>query len=376
MKPDNSLKPSNQMDLLGIGLGAAQTVGNLAMAGQQHRRQKELMNIQFDRQQMLNRQGVELGKEMFEATGYGAQKRQLLEAGMNPGLLYGKGGPGGTTSTPGGGTAAGGSAPQAAYMELGQMLQAQKLKAETRLLEATAREKDANVEGTRQGITESQKRIEDITEGILNKRAERNLTNVVAEFRDIEKDVMLARLGMDQDKLMAELRYLGQQTRSALAQANVDEATQATRIQIVGLQAANLSLDNALKQAQIQLTGAQKLAVTESILQGYMRLSIDERQLVNQQNQTAINRFTAEINAELGQHNLHIAKQQADAATQQAETAQFRAQTERQGMVESAGKVGIQELPYKIFRDVIGGVGAIVDTAAGGINAGIDAIKN
>ena len=94
----------------GLGIGdwiapAAGVVGmglNLLTQGSQDRRQ-------LKQQKELNKQQVESQKEMadynynnqlrmWEATGYGAQKKQMMDAGINPALMYGGAGSGGSTS--------------------------------------------------------------------------------------------------------------------------------------------------------------------------------------------------------------------------------------------------------------------------------------
>lgn len=81
---------------------------------------------QLEQQGKLNKQQVESQKEMadymynmdmkkWEETGYGAQKKQMEEAGLNPALMYGMGGGGGQSSNAsGGGGASGGQAANAA----------------------------------------------------------------------------------------------------------------------------------------------------------------------------------------------------------------------------------------------------------------------
>ena len=77
------------------------------------------MGIQFKNQQALNQQGHDLSYDMWEKTNYGPQMKMMKEAGLNPALMYGMGGQGGTTSQSGGGSASGGSSP--AYSNMGDI---------------------------------------------------------------------------------------------------------------------------------------------------------------------------------------------------------------------------------------------------------------
>jgi hypothetical protein len=120
------------------GAAGAATGGLLGMigAGSQQRRQKELMGVQFKNQKELNKQGSDLQYEMWQKTNYPAQMKMLEEAGLNPALMYGQSGGGGTTAgSQSGGSAAGG---QAAAMDISQAAnlaligaQTEKMKAET-----------------------------------------------------------------------------------------------------------------------------------------------------------------------------------------------------------------------------------------------------
>ncbi len=76
-------------------------------------RNKQMMGIQFENQQKLNEQGQRLGLETWEATSYPAQMKLMKEAGLNPALMYGSAGSGGSTATASGGSAQSGSTPNA-----------------------------------------------------------------------------------------------------------------------------------------------------------------------------------------------------------------------------------------------------------------------
>lgn len=110
---------------------------------------KELMALQHKNQQELNKQGQNLQLDTWEKTNYPAQMEMLKEAGLNPALLYGMSGGGGTTTgSQSGGTAASGSAPAPMQpMDLGNALQGAATAAQIKLTNAQAKniEKDTEL---------------------------------------------------------------------------------------------------------------------------------------------------------------------------------------------------------------------------------------
>ncbi len=101
--------------LMALGMNAGQQVmdgiNRRAQDARSMGNQRELMDIQYNNQQGLNQQGHDLAMQRWEDTNYSAQMEQMRKAGLNPALMYGKGGQGGSTAGQGGGSAASGSAP-------------------------------------------------------------------------------------------------------------------------------------------------------------------------------------------------------------------------------------------------------------------------
>lgn len=59
---------------------------------------KRGMDYQKDIQKELGRYNQDLAKEMWDYTNFENQKEHMKKAGLNPALMYAKGGPGGTTA--------------------------------------------------------------------------------------------------------------------------------------------------------------------------------------------------------------------------------------------------------------------------------------
>ena len=143
--PNNNNNNNNSGGGIGpAGLGMLQGAFNMLGAGQQHRRQRELMDIQYQNQRNLNQQGHQLQMDMWNRTNYGAQVEHMKKAGLSPGLMYGMSGGGGTTAgSQGGGSASGGNAVQMHPMDMANL---SLIDAERKLKEAQARELDARTD--------------------------------------------------------------------------------------------------------------------------------------------------------------------------------------------------------------------------------------
>jgi hypothetical protein len=94
------------MSILGIGLGMMQGHQN---ERRNYRNEQNLANQQYGNQRMLNKQGHDLQMDMWNKTNYGAQVKHMIDAGLNPALMYGSAGQGGTTGSQGGGSASKGN---------------------------------------------------------------------------------------------------------------------------------------------------------------------------------------------------------------------------------------------------------------------------
>ena len=106
-----------------------------------------------------------ISKEMFEHTGYAAQRRQMEEAGLNPALMYGQAGAEGSTMAIGAGNASGSHASdemaqkQAATQMQGMGLQSAMLASQIKVNEAQANKLNADAKlSTAQTKTEEEKR--------------------------------------------------------------------------------------------------------------------------------------------------------------------------------------------------------------------------
>ena len=92
--------------LLGIALGGIQN-------NQQYNLQERLQGLQIKGQKQMADYNLQKQLELWNATNYSAQVEQLKKAGLNPGMIYGMGGGGGSTTAAQPGNVSGGNASKA-----------------------------------------------------------------------------------------------------------------------------------------------------------------------------------------------------------------------------------------------------------------------
>lgn len=128
---------------IGAGLGLIMQKSN---DKRQIRQQRELQGIEIAGQKQMLDYNQQKSLEMWEKTGYGAQKDQMKAAGLNPGLMYGMGGGGGQTAGITPGNVSGGNASGNSGEAMGMAMMATQmglLKAQKENIEADTREKEA-----------------------------------------------------------------------------------------------------------------------------------------------------------------------------------------------------------------------------------------
>lgn len=143
----------------------------------EHQRQLEYMGLQAQYNKEQAKYSTELSKEMWDYTNYENQIKHLEAAGLNPALLYGQGGGGGSAA--GGGTAAGVGLPSSTGVGMGiqwetmeankelAKAQAAKTNAEAAKLMTTDTENvKSDTEKKKQEIKESKKKIDLLTSQI------------------------------------------------------------------------------------------------------------------------------------------------------------------------------------------------------------------
>jgi hypothetical protein len=258
---------SNGIAAAGIGAagGLLGMIGQGKRAKKQHNRQKELMGIQFENQQALNKQGHDLQMQMWKDTGYEAQMRMMKEAGLNPSLIYGMSGGGGqTTGSQGGGSAQGGNA--AAPMDLGATVQMAKALSEINLNNKKANESEENT-----GLRYQEGKA-------------KFLENVITEWEMGQKDDV---------KIVTSKKY-GGAGMSSTGEKGKEIVASNEKLQ---QELDNLKVEETAKNEGIKLTKEQTRKVYHDILQGWAKTGIQAINSVNLVNiiKNAINKPKASM---------------------------------------------------------------------------------
>lgn len=242
--------------VIGAGLDIASAIGNIGAGKRQQKRQKELMDIQNRNQRGLNEQGQQLAMQTWNDTNAGAQVKHLEDAGLNVGLMYEKGGVGGTTSAGSGGSAASGSAGMEIQTKVNGMEMASQL-ASQELMKANAdkaRAEAENLRGADRENTEAKTLGQKIQNEIAGKTIDEAIGLAEATYKKVEGEA-----------------------GSAIAKATVD--------------ADSMDADRSMRKATA-INEVLKKAVMES------GIKLNDASIRNMAEQVAIGKFNANNNAE------------------------------------------------------------------------------
>lgn len=232
------------------------------------------------------------------------EKKRLIEAGLNPGLMYsgGAGTQGGLT----GGAAAqtpSADAPNEQYRPMGlsdmQGLALRETAAERQLKLAEARKLNADadvVEST--GKKEAQSRISKLIAETNSETTKQKLINLESDIAEIEK-------ANRQYKLTSEIQNTLQNARRLELENSITTDEYSSILKEIHERAIGQALNNSLteieiesKRHQIKLTDTQRQQILTSIQQKWMELGLSERSVSVSEYGNLIKKFEAEIQAE------------------------------------------------------------------------------
>lgn len=289
--------------VVGTGMDIATS---MLKQGIQSEHMAEQRRQQLEADKKMADYNYKLSMQKFKDTGYEAQAKQMRDAGLSVGLMYGGSGGGGQTAQLSG---SGTSAPQQMNMDSGMgiaALQAQTqnevLKAQAENLKADTKKKEAEASKTVGVDTDlGNKQIESLTQGIENAKAQEELTKIESQLIDIrvrkENETYYSWL----DRFENETSKIKAEAKSAMAESKVNQATINEKIGIIKQELINSGLQNILTEANINLTNERVKEIGVKLEQAWKQLEIQGKA-------NDINAKRQVVDEILGQDNLQVQK--------------------------------------------------------------------
>lgn len=253
------------IDPISIAMVAAPLVqGAMDLAFQGHNQQQQLQqqqaltDQQVQAQKQLGRFNYRQSMRMWEETNYSAQREQMEKAGLNIGLMYGKGGPGGSTQGGQAGSATGGQAAQAPAVQakIGMALEAALMAAQVKNIEADTEKKLAETANTGAGTDLINVQIQNMLQATANAKVQNAILEYEKDLKAIQTNVegktqeeTIKQRTLATNRLMAELT-------SAQAKGEIDQATKNNIIK--GAELANEAASAGITQTKTQTKATEK----------------------------------------------------------------------------------------------------------------------
>lgn len=215
---------------------------------------KKMLGMNVGASKELGRFNQDLAYEMWEKTNYGAQRRELQNAGLNVGLMYKGAGQGGTTSGGSAPSAGGGgmglinSAPQTAMMKA----QIENIKADTEVKKVDAAKRGGvDTDEAKQRIAESGARMGEIAARVKNAETQNDIMSWEKQIKEIEANYEKQSAEADIAQTKAATDKLAADTKNALLENQIDSATAKDVIKQAGIQSVTMVLQNDLLRQKI-----------------------------------------------------------------------------------------------------------------------------
>lgn len=257
---------------MGLVLGSIQDKRQL-------KQQDKLSQQQLKYQRQLTDYNMSKQLEMWKATSYEAQREQMEKAGLNPALMYGMSGGGGTTTGSAGGNIGGGTA-QGASGEGMMGLQLASQMAQIKLMEAQANKTNVEAANIGEGGIDTKLKetnIQSLSQGIKNQQAAEKLMGIDKGLKEIELKISGETVEAQTKRVEWEAYRIRQEIQELALKNEITQDELGTIKETYRANLASIYLRNVLTKAETSLVE----------LQG--KSEIERRNLLEQQTKGIIN---------------------------------------------------------------------------------------
>lgn len=267
-----------------VALGIGQGMLGLTLADyndqRQLRQQEKLQAMQVKGNKELAQYNQQLALDTWNKTNYEEQRRHMERAGLSVGLMYGKGGPGGTATGGSSQSVTGGQAPTGGHEmdKIMDVLAIAQAKAQIENIKADTEKKGAEKEnlgaGTAKTRTETDKLfvdMENIVANTFNTEAQTALNQTLEKIKSLELSRESQTFHQWIEKVDAELKALTAEANLKTEEAKVSAEKFRAEIDL-------LKVNKRAQEAGIQLTEAetQKVKTMTNLIQQDIELKRKE----------------------------------------------------------------------------------------------------
>ncbi len=264
--------------IIGAGIGLA---GSILGRKQQNDDQREMMELQakLNQQQAQYNQG--LAKDMWNYTSFPNQVKKMKDAGLNPALIYGMGGQGGSTS--GAGQASGVGLSDAKGMQTGIAIQGMGLElanlaSQIELNKSQAEKNKAEAEKTAGVDTQVQQAtMENLIAQTSNEKIKKGLIYADTRFKDAMEEFTRGRVdevGWNIKNLMKSLELADRNIKAADLDNELKDRTMEANVKQADEILKNTMADTLVKYSQGKVNEAEAKAIGEKVKQGWSSIGI------------------------------------------------------------------------------------------------------
>lgn len=273
---------------VGAIAGAATGIGTDALQNQQMNNQAALGQQQVANQEQLMQYNEQQQLQYWKDTGAPNQVRQLEAAGLNPALMYAKGGTGGMTM-PGAPSASMGIPPQASGAQnMATTAQLAETAADVKLKNAQAENISAQ---TPQEAPLMQANIDNLAAGTQNKQAETTLNDIKSQTQRLLNSITGETIDDQIAQIKSTASTIEQTAQQAVRNNWMDQQTMNDKLSIVHGTMIGTFLQNAQTQAQTTNTKQNTQNSIQQVAQAWAGLKINQQNANTQESQMKIQQF-------------------------------------------------------------------------------------